>query len=55
MVYLRTQRAGRRLVARAQKSKGLHMNRPGVFYVIVVALTIVLVVIGMALYACGVK
>ena len=31
------------------------MNRPGVFYVIVVALTIVLVVIGMALYACGVK
>lgn len=31
------------------------MSRPAVFYIIVFALTIVLVVIGMALYACGVR
>lgn len=30
------------------------VNRPGVFYVIVVALTIVLGMIGLALYACGI-
>lgn len=31
------------------------MNRPGVFYVIVAAVAIVLVVIGMALFACGMR
>lgn len=31
------------------------MNRPFIFYVIVIALTIILGVIGMALYACGVR
>lgn len=31
------------------------MNRPFIFYVIVIALTIILGVIGMALYACGVQ
>lgn len=30
------------------------MNRPAVFYVIVAALTIVLGMIGLALYSCGV-
>ena len=34
---------------------GWFMNRPGVFYVIVIALTIILGVIGMALYACGMR
>lgn len=31
------------------------MNRPGVFYVIVVALTIIIGMIGYTLYACGVR
>lgn len=31
------------------------MSRPAVFYIIVFALIVVLVVIGMALYACGVR
>lgn len=31
------------------------MNSRFLFYVIVAALTIILVVIGMALYACGVR
>lgn len=31
------------------------MSRPGVFYIIVGALTIVLGVIAMALYTCGVQ
>lgn len=31
------------------------MSRPAVFFIIVFALIVVLVVIGMALYACGVR
>lgn len=31
------------------------MNRPGVFYVIVAAITIVLVVNGFAIYSCGMR
>lgn len=31
------------------------MNRPGVFYVIVIAIAIVLAVNGLAIYSCGVR